>query len=92
MIKDCTDAIDPALDTLVVRRIFTSDGKTLVKFLDFHIDEKFRLYLVTKLENPRVPQAVFVRATVVYFVPPTRVACIALFAAERRYARKWRRP
>jgi hypothetical protein len=92
MIEDCTEAIDPALDAPVLRWIFTSDGKTLVKLLDFHIDEKFRLYLVTKLENPRVPQAVFVRATIVYFVTPTRVACIALFAAERRCVRKWRRP
>jgi hypothetical protein len=55
MIKDCTEAIDPALDALVARRIFTSDGKTLVKLLDFHIDKKFRLYLMTKFESPRVP-------------------------------------
>jgi dynein heavy chain len=82
MIKDYTEAIDPALDALVVHRIFVSDGKTLVKLLNFHIDEKFRLHLMTKLENPRVLQAVFVRAMVIHFMPPTRVECIALFAAE----------
>jgi hypothetical protein len=63
----------------------------LVKLLDFHVDEKFRLYLVMKLENRRVPQAIFVHATVVYFVPPTRVEYITLFAAEGHCARKWRR-
>jgi hypothetical protein len=92
MIEDCTEAIDRALDALVARRIFISDGKTLVKLLNFHIDEKFQMHLVTKLENPRVPQAVFMRATVVYFVPPTRIECIALFAAELRCARKSPRP
>jgi hypothetical protein len=62
-----------------------------VKLLDFYIDQNFRLYLMTKLENPRVLQALLDRPTIVYFVPPTGVECIALFIAERRCSRKWRR-
>lgn len=71
LLEDISDKIDPALDSIIARKTFSQDGKRYVKLNDRNIelDEKFRLFLTTKMHNPQLLPNFYTKATVIMYIP-----------------------
>ena len=74
LLEDVAETVDPALDSLLMRKTYKQDGKDMVRIGDkaVEIDDKFRLYVTTKLTNPHFMPDMFVKVSIVNFlVTPT---------------------
>ncbi|OHT09907.1 Dynein heavy chain family protein [Tritrichomonas foetus] len=80
LLEDVAETVDPALDSLLMRKTYKQDGKDMVRIGDkaVEIDEKFRLYVTTKLTNPHFMPDMFVKVSIVNFI----VTQIALEAQQ----------
>ena len=80
LLEDVQETVDPALDLLLMRKTYKQDGKDMVRIGDkaVEIDEKFRLYVTTKLTNPHFMPDMFVKVSIVNFI----VTQIALEAQQ----------
>ncbi|XP_012272400.1 dynein heavy chain 10, axonemal [Orussus abietinus] len=67
------DYIDPILDNVLMKNIRTVAGRTFVVLGDKEVDydNKFRLYLTTKLSNPTFNPAVYAKAAVINYMVTT---------------------
>jgi dynein heavy chain len=70
LLEDVAETVDPALDSLLMRKTYKQDGKDMVRIGDkpVEIDDKFRLYVTTKLTNPHFMPDMFVKVSVVNFI------------------------
>jgi dynein heavy chain len=70
LLEDVAETVDPALDSLLMRKTYKQDGKEMVRIGDkaVDIDEKFRLYVTTKLTNPHFMPDMFVKVSIVNFI------------------------
>lgn len=71
LLEDATERVDPALESLLTKKTFNQDDKHLVKINDrtVEFDDKFKLFLTTKLHNPQLLPQVFINTTVVVSIP-----------------------
>jgi hypothetical protein len=72
-LEDVGEALDAALEPLLLRQTFKQGGSEVVKLGDsvipYHSD--FRFYLTTKLRNPHYPPEVAVKVSLLnFFVTP----------------------
>lgn len=69
LIEDIGEFLDPALDPVLARAVFSQQGRKLIRLGDDNIDynDDFRLYVSTKLPNPHYLPEVCIKVTVINF-------------------------
>ena len=70
LIQDVEEAIDPAIDPILLHSEFISDGgEKQIKLGDSIIDydDSFKLYLTTKMPNPHYTPEVCIKVTLINF-------------------------
>lgn len=69
LFHDVDEYIDPVIDNILEKNITTSQGRQFIVLGDKEVDydPNFRLYLNTKLANPRYGPAVFGKAMVINY-------------------------
>lgn len=69
LFHDVDEYIDPVIDNVLEKNIKVSQGQQFIILGDKEVgyDSNFRLYLVTKLANPRFSPSVFGKAMVINY-------------------------
>ncbi|OAE31694.1 hypothetical protein AXG93_3384s1680 [Marchantia polymorpha subsp. ruderalis] len=69
LIENIGEELDPTLEPLLVRAVFKSGGQLQIRLGDNTIiyNEKFRLYITTKLRNPHYAPEIAVKVTLLNF-------------------------
>jgi dynein heavy chain, axonemal len=69
LIENVGESLDAALDPVLLRQTYRSQGRLLIKLGDSEVDydPKFRLYMTTKLPNPLFSPELQIKVTVVNF-------------------------
>ena len=69
LLEEVPEEIDPALDSLIARDVFEVDGAKQIKFNDKDIayDNKFKLYITSKLSNPHFLPELTIKVTLINF-------------------------
>ncbi|XP_055866073.1 dynein axonemal heavy chain 6-like isoform X2 [Biomphalaria glabrata] len=69
LMEDVGEALDPALEPVLLKQTFKQGGRVLIRLGDSDIDydRNFRFYMTTKLSNPHYLPEVCIKVTVIYF-------------------------
>jgi dynein heavy chain, axonemal len=69
LLENCDDNIDPIVFPIIARNIIKKVGKKYLFFggRNILLNEKFRLYLQTKLSNPHYPPEIQAEAALINF-------------------------
>jgi len=69
LVEDVGEALDPALEPVLLKQTFQSGGRTLIRLGDTDIDydPNFRFYVTTKLANPHYLPEVCIKVTIINF-------------------------
>ncbi|XP_072807658.1 dynein axonemal heavy chain 6 isoform X2 [Vicugna pacos] len=69
LLEELRETLDPALEPILLKQIFTSGGRLLIRLGDSDIDydKHFRFYMTTKLPNPRYLPEVCIKVTIINF-------------------------
>jgi dynein heavy chain len=69
MLENVPEELDPALDPVLLKQTYVSQGRTLIRLGDTDVDydPNFRLYITTKLGNPHYLPEVCIKVTIVNF-------------------------
>ena len=69
LLENVLEALDPALDPILLKQTFKSQGRTLIRLGDTDVDysDEFKLYITTTLANPHYPPEVCIKVTNVNF-------------------------
>lgn len=64
-----SEYLEPAIDSVLNKRIFDIDGRKLIKVGDKKVDfnPSFRLYITTKMANPHYLPEIFIKTTIINF-------------------------
>ena len=70
LIEEVTERLEPSLDSVLQKQIMNIDGRKLIKVGDKRIDfnNKFMLYLTTKMSNPHYLPEIFIKVTIINFM------------------------
>lgn len=69
LIEEVKESLEPALEPILLRQIFTKNGRTLIRLGDNDVDydPNFRLYMTSKLANPHYLPEVCIKVTIINF-------------------------
>ncbi|ODM98966.1 Dynein heavy chain 6, axonemal [Orchesella cincta] len=69
LIEEVKESLEPALEPILLRQIFSKNGRTLIRLGDTDVDYdmNFRLYMTTKLANPHYMPEVCIKVTIINF-------------------------
>ncbi|KAH8862654.1 Dynein heavy chain 6, axonemal [Schistosoma japonicum] len=69
LLEDIGETLDPALEPILLKQIFMSGGRLLIRLGDSDIeyDKNFRFYLTSKLANPHYLPEVSIKVTIINF-------------------------
>jgi len=69
LLEDLGEAIDPALEPILLKQTYVSGGRTLIRLGDSDVeyDPNFRFYMTTKLSNPHYLPEVCIKVTIINF-------------------------
>ncbi|KAM9845816.1 dynein axonemal heavy chain 6 [Aulostomus maculatus] len=69
LLEELKETLDPVLDPIWLKQTFTAKGRTLIRLGNSKIDydKNFRLYMTTKLANPRYGPEVFNKVRIINF-------------------------
>jgi len=69
LLEDVSQHLDPSLDSLFTKAIYSEDGIEKIKFGDNSVpyDRNFKLYLSTKLANPHFLPETCIKLAIVNF-------------------------
>lgn len=69
LIQDVEEALDPSIETILGKQYKEIDGRILIKFgdQDIDFDKNFRLFITTKIPNPKYLPEIFIKVTVINF-------------------------
>nr|KAI8727211.1 dynein heavy chain 6; axonemal [Biomphalaria glabrata] len=69
LMEDVGEALDPALEPVLLKQTFIHGGRVLIRLGDSDIDydRNFRFYMTTKLSNPHYLPEVCIKVTVINF-------------------------
>jgi dynein heavy chain len=69
MIEDVAETLDPSLAPVLLKQIYSSGGRKVIKLGDQEIDydPEFRLYITSKMPNPHYLPEVCIQTTLVNF-------------------------
>lgn len=77
MFENVGEQVDPLLDPILLKQVYTVSGIAKIKFGDEEIDyaEDFRLFMTTRLANPHFLPEVSTKATVINFMITDEILC-----------------
>lgn len=69
LIIDIEDTLPAVLDSIFTKQIKTVDNMPMIKFGDENIyyDDKFKLFMFTKIANPNFLPQIFIRVNIINF-------------------------
>ncbi|XP_019373751.1 PREDICTED: dynein heavy chain 6, axonemal [Gavialis gangeticus] len=69
LLEELKEALDPALEPILLKQTFVSGGRMLIRLGDSDIDydKNFRFYMITKLPNPHYLPEVCIKVTIINF-------------------------
>ena len=69
LLENVQEALDPALDPILLKQTYKSQGRVLIRLGDTDVDydENFKFYITSTLSNPHYPPEVCIKVTVVNF-------------------------
>ena len=69
LVEDIGETLDPALEPILQKAIFTQNGRTLIRLGDTDVDydPNFKFYLTTKMPNPHYLPEVCIKVTIINF-------------------------
>uniref|UniRef100_A0A7M4F990 Dynein axonemal heavy chain 6 n=1 Tax=Crocodylus porosus TaxID=8502 RepID=A0A7M4F990_CROPO len=69
LLEEVREALDPALEPVLLKQTFVSGGRMLIRLGDSDIDydKNFRFYMITKLPNPHYLPEVCIKVTIINF-------------------------
>ena len=69
MIEDIYQEIDPGLDPVLTKAVYRESGVDKIRYGDRAIsyDERFRLFITTKLPNPHFLPEICIKLTIINF-------------------------
>lgn len=69
LIENVGEELDPALDPILMRQIYTQSGTLVVKLGDVVVpyDDNFHLFITTKLANPHYTPEIAIKVLLVNF-------------------------
>jgi dynein heavy chain len=69
LIEDIAEDIDPSLDSVLAKAVNVVDGMKVINFQDKDVpyDDKFKLYITTKLPNPHYLPEICIKLTIINF-------------------------
>jgi dynein heavy chain len=69
LVEDIGEALDPALEPILQKAVFTQNGRTLIRLGDTDVDydPNFKFYLTTKMPNPHYLPEVCIKVTIINF-------------------------
>ncbi|XP_030047949.1 dynein axonemal heavy chain 6 [Microcaecilia unicolor] len=69
LLEELKETLDPALEPVLLKQIFVSGGRMLIRLGDSDIDydKNFKFYMTTKLPNPHYLPEVCIKVTVINF-------------------------
>jgi hypothetical protein len=75
LIEDVGETLDPALDPVLQKAVFTQGGRTLIRLGDSDVDydPNFKLYITTKLANPHYLPEICIKVTLINFTVTMQV-------------------
>ena len=82
IIKDVGETLDPALEPILLKQVYTANGRTLINLggpdnaIDY--DPAFRFYITTKIANPKYLPDVCIKVTIVNFTVTMQVPAFGL--------------
>jgi len=74
LLEDCGEEIDPGLDSVLTKSIYSEEGVNKINFGDKAIvyDPNFRLLMTTKLSNPHFLPETCIKLTIINFTVTSR--------------------
>ena len=69
LLENVQEALDPSLDPVLLKQVYKSQGRTLLRLGDTDVDydENFRFYITSPLGNPHYAPEVCIKVTIVNF-------------------------
>ena len=69
LLENVLEALDPALDPVLLKQTFKQQGRVMIRLGDTDVDysDDFGFYITSKLPNPHFPPEVCIKVTVVNF-------------------------
>ncbi|XP_060043693.1 dynein axonemal heavy chain 6 [Erinaceus europaeus] len=69
LLEELKETLDPALEPILLKQVFVSGGRTLIRLGDSDIDydKNFKFYMTTKLPNPHYLPEVCIKVTIINF-------------------------
>jgi len=69
LLENVQEALDPALDPILLKQTFKQQGRVLIRLGDTDVDysEDFKLYITSTLSNPHYAPEVCIKVTIVNF-------------------------
>jgi dynein heavy chain len=63
LVEDVDETLDPAVDTILAKAFYESEGRLLLRFADSDVlyDKNFRIYLATNKPNPNYLPEIFIQ-------------------------------
>lgn len=69
LVEDIGETLDPALEPVLLKQVFQSGGRTLIRLGDTDVDydPNFKFYTTTKMANPHYLPEVCIKVTIINF-------------------------
>ena len=69
LLENVPETLDPALDPVLLKQTYKSQGRTLIRLGDSDVDyaDDFRFYITSKLSNPHYAPEVCIKVTIINF-------------------------
>ncbi|XP_018654464.1 LOW QUALITY PROTEIN: hypothetical protein Smp_130810 [Schistosoma mansoni] len=69
LLEDIDEVLDPSLESILLKQIYLSGGRLLIRFGDSDIEynKNFRLYITSKLSNPHYLPDISIKVTIINF-------------------------
>ena len=69
LVEDVGEELDPALEPILQKAVFTQNGRTLIRLGDTDVDydPNFKFYVTTKMPNPHYLPEVCIKVTIINF-------------------------
>jgi len=77
LLESVGEQVDPLLDPVLMKQVYTVSGIKKIKFGDEEIDyaDEFRLYMTTKHVNPHYLPEVTTKVTIINFMITDEILC-----------------
>lgn len=69
LLENVEEKLEPAIDSILQKQIIEEDNRRLIRVGEKKVDydDKFKLYITTKLSNPNYLPEIFIKVTVINF-------------------------